>query len=675
MGQVSTPANTSCSKGNETPQECPDRITGEHGGDRGPRWLLQIATCQGSQRSYGETASSEWPSADSEGDGQREGVRQVHGPLAIAVVPIAAMLLCAQVNGSDWIKLSIIEGKWEGIDYGAPPGEGAVFAIGQDPERGPCLVVGPRRQGEWIARFRCREALPYTRGTVRGFYRTEGIEPYGVAVTVEYMNSGKRVATRDFWLGPAPEWREFGFVFRVPPPVTDSVVVGFGLAGTTHGNVHFADLAVSPDAPPLSFPSELPAVTRAAPPTDLKATGFFRTEKVGDTWWLVTPRGRAFYSVGVDAPWFHVEEATAGCLRQAADRMRAMGFNSFAGWTDVSTWGPFDDELAPKGEPTFGPFATIETGTDQGSFDRLRDARGKDTGGTYAFPDPFDPRFDDRYRARAHRVAEIVEGKPWFIAWFADNEVSHRELYRHVYSPHCAAALRGFLQARYGDVSALNRAWHTGFTSVGDIPEKIAEIPSEGPIYDDLRLFEREVIKRYVQVTLSAIRAEDPDHLVFSNRFMLDDVTAWMGYLDLYLPYDGIAVNIYPSNQRPGLDEEGLEVLRLVYEKARKPMIIGEWSVPAADSGLYESPDKLDWSWNEVVPTQADRARQAAQVAVGFYNLPFLVGAHWFIWQDVDSEERQANRGLFKANGEPWSELIAALTAAHKAMGPAVEPE
>lgn len=75
------------------------------------------------------------------------------------------------------------------------------------------------------------------------------------------------------------------------------------------------------------------------------------------------------------------------------------------------------------------------------------------------------------------------------------------------------------------------------------------------------------------------------------------------------------------------------------------------------------------------MPTQADRARQAAQVAVGFYNLPFLVGAHWFIWQDVDSEERQANRGLFKANGEPWSELIAALTAAHKAMGPAVEPE
>jgi hypothetical protein len=55
--------------------------------------------------------------------------------------------------------------------------------------------------------------------------------------------------------------------------------------------------------------------------------------------------------------------------------------------------------------------------------------------------------------------------------------------------------------------------------------------------------------------------------------------------------------------------------------------------------------------------------------------MPYLVGAHWFIWQDVDSEKRQANRGLFRSNGEPWSELIAALTAAHKAMGPAVEPE
>src|SRR5208283_5077013 len=32
----------------------------------------------------------------------------------------------------------------------------------------------------------------------------------------------------------------------------------------------------------------------------LKATGFFRTEKVGGKWWLVDPEGRLFFSHGMD---------------------------------------------------------------------------------------------------------------------------------------------------------------------------------------------------------------------------------------------------------------------------------------------------------------------------------------------------------------------------------------
>ncbi|MBQ5568634.1 MAG: hypothetical protein IIT41_05265, partial [Oscillospiraceae bacterium] len=32
----------------------------------------------------------------------------------------------------------------------------------------------------------------------------------------------------------------------------------------------------------------------------LKATGSFRTEKFGGKWWLVTPEGRLFFSVGLD---------------------------------------------------------------------------------------------------------------------------------------------------------------------------------------------------------------------------------------------------------------------------------------------------------------------------------------------------------------------------------------
>ena len=58
--------------------------------------------------------------------------------------------------------------------------------------------------------------------------------------------------------------------------------------------------------------AEAEALRKAAVPTDLdewggwsagpqlKATGWFRTEKLDGRWWLVTPSGHRFWSVGLD---------------------------------------------------------------------------------------------------------------------------------------------------------------------------------------------------------------------------------------------------------------------------------------------------------------------------------------------------------------------------------------
>lgn len=106
----------------------------------------------------------------------------------------------------------------------------------------------------------------------------------------------------------------------------------------------------------------------------------------------------------------------------------------------------------------------------------------------------------------------------------------------------------------------------------------------------------------------------------------------------------------------------------MVHQRTGKPIIIGEWSIPAVDSGLYDNPAKLDWSWSAVVATQEERARQAGRVTIDFYNLPFVVGAHWFTWRDFDSPKRRANRGLFKADDQPWTDLLHRLSAAHRAI-------
>lgn len=571
-------------------------------------------------------------------------------------------------------QLIIQEGRWERL-HAEVEGveEPVVFGAEEDPEQGPCLVVGPWLAGDRRVGFQYAEPLPLTRGTVRGVYRTEGIRPSGVVVSVAFYRDETYLAAKSLHLGPAEDWTPFEFTIRVPARTADSTVPAFGLGGKMEGRVWFARLQVSAEVIPFTVEAEQRQPRRAAPPTDFEAAGFYRLAERDGSWWLVTPEGAGFYSAGTDGPWFRGKDDWRKAGLESAEFLYRTGFNSLAGWTDIFRWGELNEMLIARGKPPFAMFSAIKTATHGDHFDTLVDADGRDTGWDHDFPDPFDPRFEQWYRARAQQRAEAVRGKPWFVGWFADNEAGHKQLYRHVYSPHCAQALKAFLSRRHSGIAALNRAWGTGFSSFDDlIAKKPDPAVRRGAMYEDYKRFEREIVRRYIEVTISAWRDADPNHLIVSNRFMLDDVHGWLDVLDLYAAYDAIAVNLYPANQRPGLREDEKAIYRLAHEKTGLPVIVGEWSVPAADSGYYRNPEKLDWSFNELLETQQQRALQASQVSLDFFNMPFVVGSHWFIWMDVVNEQREANRGLFAPDGRPWREVADALAEVHHRMGVAL---
>ena len=189
-------------------------------------------------------------------------------------------------------------------------------------------------------------------------------------------------------------------------------------------------------------------------------------------------------------------------------------------------------------------------------------------------------------------------------------------------------------------------------------------------MYEDFRAFSRELLRRYDRTVLRVLREEDPGRLVFRDRFMIGGIRGVVDNLDLFSEFDGIGVNICPANIQPGLGEAEVALLKLIHERTAKPILIGEWPVPAPDSGLYNNLGKLDWSYPQTVSTQTGRARQAAAVVARLYNPPFIVGSHWFTWRDFDSPVRQANRGLFRAGGEPWEELQRALAGGRTAINP-----
>lgn len=339
-----------------------------------------------------------------------------------------------------------------------------------------------------------------------------------------------------------------------------------GLKERTEGSVLFGAISFDPRPAEPEFPAESASLRRARRPARFAPSRYFRIARHGETWWLVTPEGRPFYSIGIAPPRFEKEARGRAYLAAARD----LGFNSLAAWHDLAAYADLNEKLRAEGAEPIPQFYALQTRTnEQAGYDVVRDASGAPPGVpaakaaarggfNHALPDPYDPR----------------KPEPTLCA---------------------------------------------------------------GPMYEDFRAFSRELLRRYNRILLETIRREDPGRLVFTNRFMLSQIGSVIENLDLYADYDAVAVNLYPANLSFGLAPHEVAALRLIHERSGKPLLIGEWSVPARDSGLYDNPARLDWSWPQTVPTQRDRARQAARVEADFYNLPFLIGAHFFIWSDFDS--------------------------------------
>lgn len=556
-----------------------------------------------------------------------------------------------------------------------PESEAATFSIASDG-----ISIGPWLAGDTSARLEYSKRLPLVRGMILGRYRTAGLLPRQAQVRVQFYAGERALDKRSIALPAAEQGADLAVAIPRSPAGADAITVGFGLGELSAGKVTFSDLRVSDQAQLGSAqPAALPALTRPKPPRDFPSMPWFHIEHSGEAWWLVKPDGKPFFSLGSVLPWTKRQGEGTAPERATFAEMQRLGLNSTAGSHDVRRWAAFNVFQLANGQPTVVQFANVETRVGAG-YDTLVDSSGNNPGASqaqaaakggfnHAFPDPFDPRWEAALRKRVHEVARLVNNEPYFAGWFADNERAHANIHRYVWSTHCAAEFLKFLKSQYAAIAALNKAWGTSFASFDDLAQKKPE-PAlrQGVMYEDFRLFSREIIRQFNKTVLAVIRQEHPGHLVFSNRFMIGEIRDMLDNLDLYKDFDALAVNIYPSNTAPGLDPSERQLLETIHQRTGKPVLIAEWSVPALDSGLYADPAHLDWSAPQAVETQAQRAQHAAQIVADLYNMPFVIGAHWFTWNDINNANRQANRGLFKANGQPWPELQDALIQVHHAI-------
>lgn len=436
----------------------------------------------------------------------------------------------------------------------------------------------------------------------------------------------------------------------------------------------------------------------------LKATGFFRTEKVDGRWWLVDPDGYLFFSLGVDCvtasnatitagreymfTWLpgkddplakyagYTRNIHRGPLREGADynflaanlerkygadfrkawfdvtlsRLRAWGFNTIGNWSDWDVYG--------NGRVPYVATAGI-------SGNHARVSSGSDYWGK--MHDPFDPKFAESVSASLRAVIARVKGDPWCIGYFVDNELSwggwgddggryglaHGALAESAQS-HAKQAFLAQLKAKYADIDKLNAAWGTSFAdwSALEAPVRLSQ-PLSDAAKEDLGAFVRSLAERYFRTIRDELKKHDPDHLYLGCRFAWRTPEAVEASARIC---DVVSFNIYA----PKVDPVAWGFL----ERLDKPCIIGEFHFGALDRGMFHT-------GLVAARDQKERAEIYKEYVRSVLDHPNFVGCHWFQYVDQPITGRSFdgenyNIGFVTVTDTPYPELVSAARSVHR---------
>jgi len=579
--------------------------------------------------------------------------------------------------------------------------------------------------------------LPRSKGMIGGpSLRAAGLEPNTLAVTA---TSGSIDASRvtsvrlGIWRPAAPQLLTIGPLRVEPPSVTDKIaydgiVDGFGQfhLGTWPEKISSTEML---RARSNEEAAQL-AQWRAEPPKrdrygglsgkgSFRETGFFRTEHRDGRWWLVTPDGNPFFSIGMDvvgasnatyiegrkfmfrdlpppggeltAHWSETDERrglgsqrgrqfdhgrafnfyTANLERkfgvewrvhwreEALARLEAWGFNTIGNWSDPDLWVmhrlPYTVPLSPEGE-----YAKVSSGEDWWG----------------PMPDPFDPRFVAAVDKMARNAAARFRGDPYLIGYFVDNELSWgrssptnpQEYYALAINALAAgsespakSAFVAYLTETYCEPERLGQAWGispTSWDALRGAGFTLPRVALDNPaVTGDLAAFTRRFAEAYFRTVAEALHRHDPDHLYLGSRFAWQTSEAVEACARWC---DVVSFNRY----RRSIADDPDEWAR--FHKLGKPALIGEFHFGSVDRGLF-------WEGLVGAGKESERGPAYARYLRAVADNPDFVGAHWFQYLDepltgrtLDGEN--AHIGFVTVVDLPYRDLVTAARDANLAV-------
>jgi Beta-galactosidase len=401
-----------------------------------------------------------------------------------------------------------------------------------------------------------------------------------------------------------------------------------------------------------------------------RATGFFRTEQRESRWWLVTPEGHGFFSIGIDAVapsgatyvegrefmfrdlpardgelaahWSEADDRrglgaqrgrsfdhghafdfyTANLERkfgaewrrrwreETVDRLTAWGFNTIGNWSDPDLCAmhrlPYTVPLSPEGE-----YAKVSSGEDWWG----------------PMPDPFNPRFVEAADKMSRNAAARFAGDPYLIGYFVDNELSWGRSTRAYPQQYYALAVNalaagrespansafiGYLTETYHSAERLGQAWGISLSSWNDLGTVGFALPRgafDNPaVTGDLAAFNRRFADAYYRIVAEALHRHDPDHLYLGSRFAWQSAEAVEACARWC---DVVSFN----RCRRSIADDPAEWAK--FHALGKPALIGEFHFGSADRGLF-------WEGLLGSAERANAARPMRATSAGSPTIPTL---------------------------------------------------
>jgi hypothetical protein len=409
----------------------------------------------------------------------------------------------------------------------------------------------------------------------------------------------------------------------------------------------------------------------------VKATGFFRTEKIDGKWWFVDPEGHLFLSLGANGvgPNTSVNNSPP---KGAYTLTPPDGFNSTETGnqrgrqrtTDAAT--KFDNPV-PIGAwnlyRRYGPENTLQkarqTTIDRMSLWGMNTMGGWSTqaenpkpymtylglGSTtniFGLVDVYVPGFKSRIEQAIKSSVQGNINSKMLIGYFIGNEPAF-----------CNQENRlAELIMEVNDTIPMKKAY-------------LDYVQKHGKSTESNKAFAYQTFREYVKTVCEASKKYDPNHLILGIRFGRGIPTSEVlaiskDYFDVY-SFNNYGMNpMVESNvnygtmtgRQPG-ENNGKNMFDEIYAQTGLPMIIGEYHFGTTDRALGESLVRVN--------SQKERGIAYRNYSEAAFSHPALIGLSWFQWNDQEmfgrGDGENYNIGFVDITDRPYPDMEEAIKA------------